>query len=435
MIGVNHRTVIFASFLILLTGSPLLLQAETLESEDQYTSKTLESPIGQKGTISFVLETDKPYRNGTGEETYTQWLVSLPEVGGVLFQKAQNAVNVFFLWQKGDQLARGIHLEFADFPGPETFYFQFTWDADRGLSEGYMNGMPLRYPGIEFAPWKIDGQATKYSFANRPIRASKVKVKATYTPPEELKNQVPADLMGKNAALLGKHHTEPIDVTSRKGKLLYEVAFKDEGSVKDWIMEGPGIVEFDEGQMNLRSPEPNPQTRQEFHYTFWCPTDFPESFVAEWDFKPLNEHGLSLIFFAALGSDGKDIFDKTIAARDGHYPQYTSGDILNYHVIYYSHLPFYQTGNIFTRLRKANQFLHVAEGQIAVKPGTKDFKTLRLIKDGAHIQLVVDGIVCLDFTDPGTERWGEVLGKGKIGLRQMAQGFGAYRHLRVWSLN
>jgi len=41
---INPYTSIFAFFLILVIGSPLLLQAGTQQSDDQYTSKTLEFP-------------------------------------------------------------------------------------------------------------------------------------------------------------------------------------------------------------------------------------------------------------------------------------------------------------------------------------------------------------------------------------------------------
>jgi hypothetical protein len=56
-----------------------------------------------------------------------------------------------------------------------------------------------------------------------------------------------------------------------------------------------------------------------------------------------------------------------------------------------------------------------------------------LIKDGAHIQLQVDGKVIIDWTDVGS-RYGPVLGGGKIGLRQMQWTQAQYRNFRVHAL-
>ncbi len=59
---------------------------------------------------------------------------------------------------------------------------------------------------------------------------------------------------------------------------------------------------------------------------------------------------------------------------------------------------------------------------------------MRLIKDGAHIQLQVDGRVSIDYTDPGTARYGPIHTDGKIGLRQMQWTIAQYRNFRVWEL-
>src|SRR5690606_40780424 len=65
----------------------------------------------------------------------------------------------------------------------------------------------------------------------------------------------------------------------RKGKLLYEKALANEGDVAGWVMEGPGTVKFSDGWMEMFAPE------QEWHHVFWCPENFPESFVAEWEMQ------------------------------------------------------------------------------------------------------------------------------------------------------
>jgi hypothetical protein len=64
------------------------------------------------------------------------------------------------------------------------------------------------------------------------------------------------------------------------------------------------------------------------------------------------------------------------------------------------------------------------------------FKTqkLRIIKDGRHIQLLVNGKVSLDWIDDHPVRFGKPYASGKIGLRQMAGTVGEYRDFKVWSM-
>ena len=76
----------------------------------------------------------------------------------------------------------------------------------------------------------------------------------------------------------------------------------------------------------------------------------------------------------------------------------------------------------------------MALGQIGITPGVKEFHRMRMIKDGAHMQLQVNGKAYLDFADPGSERWGPVLGGGRISFRQMAATMAAYRNFNVWEL-
>ncbi len=418
-----------------MCGGFVIAKAPYKNTTPESITRTLETPISQTGTISFLLHTDKTYSNGIGQQDFEQQFVTLNGLASVFLQRTDLSVNIFFAWNKGDRVARGFHIEFTDLPGPETYCIQFSWDADKGISNGFMNGIPLRFEGVCFAPWKVDGEATDYRISQGAIKVTDVNVHSGFTPPKELKKQVPESILGKGAHLLGQFDNyKSIDIKGRKGKILYASSFDSKASLNGWVLEGPGILEFGEGHTVMSSSKHHPETRQEGHFTFWCKKKFPESFVAEWEFKPIKENGLAIIFFAAAGANGEDIFDNSLPKRTGHYPQYTSQAINGYHIIYFSNLPLYQTGNIVTRMRKANMFHDIAFGPIGVKPGFKYFHLIQLIKDRAHIQLKVNGKVYLDFIDPGTERWGPILGAGNIGFRQMAVSKGAYRNFKVWAL-
>ena len=122
--------------------------------------------------------------------------------------------------------------------------------------------------------------------------------------------------------------------TPEKGRLIYQNTFTDKSQMKGWRMEGPGELKFENGWMEMYSPN------KKWDHVFWCPIDFPESFIAEWEMQNKDiTGGLTIIFFAAKGSQGEDIFDPGLPARDGTFKYYNKGKINCYHISYYANNP------------------------------------------------------------------------------------------------
>jgi len=205
--------------------------------------------------------------------------------------------------------------------------------------------------------------------------------------------------------------------------MLYESKMDSAGSMKGWIMEGPGKVEFADGWMTMFSPD------KQGHFVYWCPEVFPSSFVAEWDAQCLDtELGLCIVFFATKGPNGEDIFDPKLPQRNGIFPQYTMG-LSCYHISYYANTP--NEPNRATANMRKNPGSHiVAQGPPAIPPQSLAVHHVRLEKDGAHITLAVDGRISIDWSDDGKE-FGPVLEDGRIGLRQMQWTRFRYRNFRV----
>ena len=191
------------------------------------------------------------------------------------------------------------------------------------------------------------------------------------------------------------------------------------------MMEGPGVIEFGDGWMQMSSALVD--GRPKGHIVHWCPKDFPERFVAEWEVRIVSESGLNIVFFAARGEHGEDIFDPGLPERTGVFSQYVRGAIVSYHISYYANV------RITSNLRKNNKFYLVANGPPGIFPRDHEWHRIRLIKDGAHIQLLCDDRLIIDHLDDGL-RYGPVHGAGKIGFRQMEPTTGRYRNLRVWEL-
>ena len=93
----------------------------------------------------------------------------------------------------------------------------------------------------------------------------------------------------------------------------------------------------------------------------WCPETFPDNISISWNFRPLAEPGLAILFFSALGRRGEDILTGGLAERNGLYSQYNKGDINALHVSYYRRNPGENEFQV-CNLRKSYGFHLVAQG-------------------------------------------------------------------------
>lgn len=414
---------------LLLAAGMLSITAVAEENE----TLKLETPVSQAGTISFVLQTDKAYFNGQGQDDYSQTLVALPGISEILFRRTDSVVNILWVWQDraGFPTFYDTVVDFYDLPGPESYFLLFTWDSAKGISEAYINGIPLRLPRSKFAPWWVKQSVNRIQTGSGHLNVVDLKVRDTYTNPEGTRAAVPVGLRGKYKELIGNPMPpQPVvDMAQRRGELLYESSMADAESVKAWKAEGPLHLRFEDGAMLMRSKN------FEQHTVFWCPVDFPESFVAEWDFQALSHYGLAIAFFAARGEKGEDVFDPSLPPRDGNFGHYIKGAITSYHISYFANIENFQMGRTDSNLRKNNKFYRVGGGPVAVQPDALGWQRIRLVKDGNHIQLYNNGVLYVDWTDDDPERYGPPHGGGKIGLRQMKPTIGFYRNFRVYSLS
>ena len=75
--------------------------------------------------------------------------------------------------------------------------------------------------------------------------------------------------------------------------------------------------------------------------------------------------------------------------------------------------------------------MQVGEPGIPVK--STEIHKMKLVKNGNHITMSVDGREIINWLDDG-KKYGPVLGGGKIGLRQMKWTHFRYRNFMVWSI-
>ena len=217
-------------------------------------------------------------------------------------------------------------------------------------------------------------------------------------------------------------------------KLIYDNPLAYEEDIKGFVLEGKAKTCFENGKMQLISTE-NPKLGQPANYVLWCPEDFPADVEFEWEFRPMNDVGLCIVFFAAIGQNGKDIFDESLTKRTGEYGYYHSGDINAFHISYYRRR--YPEERVFhtCNLRKSYGF-HLAA--IAGDPipelasASKSYQ-MRVRKKGNVVEFFIDELPILRYEDDGVIH-GKLLKGGKIGFRQMSPMIGEYANFRVYEI-
>lgn len=221
-------------------------------------------------------------------------------------------------------------------------------------------------------------------------------------------------------------------MTATAWKLIYENPLSGPQDVERFRMEGDAAVTFPLGRMRLESVRDEGEG-QKANFVYWCPETFPADVAVEWDFWPVREPGLCILFFAAAGAKGEDLFDPSLAQRTGPYDQYHHGDINALHISYFRRKWAEERKLHTCNLRKSYGFHLVAQGADPL-PGVMDAVgpyRMRLEKLGERVRFLIEDIQVLDWTDNG--EYGPQLGGGKIGFRQMAPLIAEYANLSVYA--
>ena len=225
------------------------------------------------------------------------------------------------------------------------------------------------------------------------------------------------------------------DLISRRGSLLYENALSSPADLQSFVLEGRASLTFPNGHLCLENAE-SAALGQKANYVLWCPQVFPSDFLLQLSFRPLREPGLAMLFFAAAGHQGLDLFDPRLSPRTGEYIQYHHGDLDAFHLSFFRRKEPDERAFHTVNLRKSYGFHLVAQGAdpIPSVEDAKEFYTLHLLKEGPFVRFAINHLEVLRFEDDG-QTYGPRLGAGRVGLRQLAPMIGEYADLKVYSTN
>lgn len=215
------------------------------------------------------------------------------------------------------------------------------------------------------------------------------------------------------------------------GKIIYENPLGKEADIEGFVLEGKAKISFDDGVMRLENAI-DPSQGQKANFVLWCPVSFPSDVCIDWEFRPIKEPGLAIMFFAAKGRNGKSVFDDTLTKRTGEYVQYHSGDINAFHVSYFRRKEADERAFHTCNLRKSFGFHLVAQGADPIPDASPDSEwyRIRVMKKSGYITFLINDLQIFEFADDGIS-YGDILTGGCIGFRQLAPMIAEYRNLRV----
>ncbi|SDX39434.1 protein of unknown function [Arthrobacter sp. yr096] len=225
--------------------------------------------------------------------------------------------------------------------------------------------------------------------------------------------------------------------------MIYSNPLRGPSDIASWIAEGPvhygthddggpGSGGEGTGALVLSGSLDAEEHGDHAHWTLWCPEEIPDHVRITWEFMPLEEPGLAMVFFAARGRGGEDLFSSALAPRTGFYPQYHSGDIDALHISYFRHKYASERAFRTCNLRKSAGFELVAQGADPLPPAedADGYYRMEVLKDGPLVAFSINGLPLFDWTDPSAGP----LGGGYFGIRQMAPLKAAYRNLFISQL-
>lgn len=223
----------------------------------------------------------------------------------------------------------------------------------------------------------------------------------------------------------------PLSAKTMEEELLYRNTFSNDQDIASWIAEGPVNATIKDQALELTGG-----SGINDHFVFWLPQEFPDGIRISWEFSPVKEPGLAMIFFGAQSVAGGNIFDKDLAPRNGSYAQYHSSDIRTLHASYFRRRWDDERAFHTANLRKSPGFHLVTQGADPL-PGVNDakgsFYKVEVVKDGRSVRFSIEGLLLFSWEDTDSST-GPSVGGGRIGFRQMNPLVARYRNLEVRKL-
>lgn len=180
---------------------------------------------------------------------------------------------------------------------------------------------------------------------------------------------------------------------------------------------------------NWASEEPHDPTQ----VYLWLEDFFTGDFAIEYEFKPLQRHGLSLLMTRAAGLQGEDFLKSQPRRISGAMRMVCWENVRNYHWEYYRQMGDARSDTDSHVLVK-NPYLHPLAYQAAAeRSAVGKWHRLQFVHEGRRLRGAIDGTVVIDVEDDPFAGFGPVMRTGTFAIRCMWYSDIVFRNLRVWT--
>lgn len=402
-------------------------EKDTLEFNQEFSSII----NADQGSLSCWLYLDRSYQSGPEVEEWKEVVASIPGVLDLSIASSKNTFSIYSNWRGGYRYGGYMRAQLPKVSGPGWHHIAFVWDTTMGIQNLFFDGAPALADLPTYTPGASGPEVHQLAgFIYPHIGLSDVRFYDRKLSSEEIQTVMSVWYRHQSDALLGASKLGELGLDRTALRLFYEDTLLNTGRSTDWILEGPGLLDYTDEGLEMKSATPDAKMG---HFVYWLDKKIPSDFVAEWNVRILSEYGLNIVFFNATGPDGISIFDPSVEARDGDFKQYHSSDIDCYHISYYADGEEHP-GRSTSNLRKNSGFYLVSNGPAGIPAESSDWHQVTLVKQNGRIQLAVDGDLAIDWVDDG-QAYGPILGDGWFGLRQMVWSDALYKNLKIYTFN
>lgn len=165
----------------------------------------------------------------------------------------------------------------------------------------------------------------------------------------------------------------------------------------------------------------------------WLEDFFEGDFAVEYEFKPLQNHGLSLLVTRAAGLHGENFLDHEPRRISGSMQTLCWDNVRNYHWEYYRQMEDARNDTASHVLVK-NPYLRPLCYQAAPdRLSVGEWHRLQFVHEGNLLRGAVDGVQVIAAEDRPFGGFGPVLRNGTLAIRCMWGSDILFRNLRVWT--
>jgi hypothetical protein len=321
------------------------------------------------------------------------------------------------------------------------YQFTLTWDFEKGEIFIYANGVRVASSDrLHTAFWRDRTGDSLYS--GKPVFCfGEMKFHDNVLGPEEVAALYETDAIETDAAfqadlrrVYAGENPEPFNFEPEDDwNTRLQLSLEDPGHLEKFRIQGIApVVEITEEGLHIKTlPEPyEPDNRGKQMY-LWTRDRFEGDLYVEFEFRPNQDFGLSVLVLQASGMTREDLEQDYPLRTTGNMHWIHSSDMRNYHLEYFRHMTAVRNDFDNAALVKNPYQMPLGFACLAAKLEIGEWHRLQVLQEGTDITVAIDGRRCFTASDRPFGNNGPVLNCGRIAIRCMINTDMHFRNLVV----